>query len=347
MIKSKKLIKVLIAAITTVGLIAGASTSAFAYEFDVISDTHMGSDDCGGWRADSNLNTALTCISKYYNNDQCVVVNGDIVDGGESWKYKKLYDTINNFSYYDSSSRKTYTKRDIPFMYFNIGNHEYVVNGQTGDRSSCLNNFNSWTNSMQSLLNTKNRVTNYSRNNSYDLQYINGKNDRLAFLGTDEIPSNSCDAYLAPSQIDWLGQTIRQNRNEWSNSRGKKPMFVFLHQPLNDTVYGSDTSNSEFNDWGKLINTDTLKEYALNGHPEVIMFTGHTHKQFNNAYYGDSDNFCSLYNSANIFGVPSLANNEYEPEGYHVSVYSDGVVVQGVQYSVNGPIFKNTRTIDF
>ncbi|KHD35625.1 phosphohydrolase [Clostridium acetobutylicum] len=343
--KRKTFLSLLIAAVATFGIYSATAIKASAqYEFDVISDTHIGSDDQGGWHATRNLKTTLECIAKYNSKDQCVVFNGDNVDTAYQDTYDQLYNNISQIK--DDLSNNGYT---IPYMYFNIGNHEYSFGGtSTGNYQTCLNNFNYNTNRIRSLIGSRPGVTDYARNNSYDLQYINNKNDRLAFLGTDEIPSNPCDAYLNPSQIDWLSSTIRTNRNEWSNSRGKKPMFVFLHQPLQYTVYGSDPTNPDFSGWGTLLNTSTLEQYALNGHPEVIMFTGHTHREFSNAYYGDSDNFCSLgSSSASIFGVPSLGNTDNDPEGYHVTVYSDGVVVQGVKYRSDGPQPVNTRTINF
>ncbi|MCR3760101.1 metallophosphoesterase family protein [Clostridium felsineum] len=345
--KKRGLLSFLITTITALSVFSVAAVKANAqYEFDVISDTHIGSDDMGGWHATRNLKTTLNCIAKYHSNDQCVVFNGDNVDTAYQDSYDQLYNTIAQVKNDLSSQGKT-----IPYMYFNIGNHEYCFGGtNTGNYQTCLNNFNYNTNRIRSMIGSRAGVTDTNRANSYDLQYINNKNDRLAFLGTDELPSNPCDAYLAPSQIDWLNSTIIKNKNEWTtSSRGKKPMFVFLHQPLQNTVYGSDPTNPNFADWGTLLNTDTLKQYALRtNHPEVIMFTGHTHRDFDGSYYGDSENFCTLTPSySSVFGVPSIGNTDGDPEGYHVTVYSDGVVVQGVKYTSSGTVQVNTRTINF
>ena len=97
------------------------------------------------------------------------------------------------------------------------------------------------------------------------------------------------------------------------------------------------------------MNTSTINDYALKGHSEAIVFTGHSHKQFDEGYYyGNSNNYATL-GGASIFGCPSIAESNFEPEGYHVTVYSDGVVVKGVKYKgfAEKPEVINTRTILF
>lgn len=47
---------------------------------------------------------------------------------------------------------------------------------------------------------------------------------------------------------------------------------------------------------------------------------------------------------ATVFGCPSVGECSGYSQGYHVTVYSDGVVVQGVEYGNTSRIV-NTRTI--
>lgn len=65
-------------------------------------------------------------------------------------------------------------------------------------------------------------------------------------------------------QIEWLGEQLKLANTD----DPKKPIFVFHHQPIKGTIYGSE--------WGFSANRDlfydTLKEY-----PQVITFSGHTH----------------------------------------------------------------------
>ncbi|MBD7909965.1 MULTISPECIES: metallophosphoesterase [Clostridium] len=347
--KHKSLLTLLIATISTIGLISVTPTAASAaYSFDVISDTHIGPDDDpspnGAFHPNANLNTTFESIKNNikngkYKNEQCIVINGDVVDNSQQSSYNKLYNIVNQ------------QKDGLPYIYFNIGNHEYDANPYVQpniieDFHTGLNRFNSNTNNIRKLLsaNTKGKVTDTDRDNSYDIQYINNKNDRLLFLGTDEIPTNPCAAYLNPdTQLNWLQGRIQDNTNEGGDS--KKPMFIFLHQPLYQTTYGST-----FDDWGYLYpnNTTYVKQW-LTGHPEIVVFTGHTHEQFKENDEWNSDNFFSLGdNSASIFNVPSIGNDSGKgPQGYHITVYSDGIVVTGVRYTNAGCQIVNTRTVDF
>ncbi|AAK79052.1 3',5'-cyclic AMP phosphodiesterase CpdA [Clostridium acetobutylicum] len=354
--KSKKLLKTLTATICTMGIICATSITVNAqYSFDVISDTHIGADS--SWGACNHLTDALTCIKnsikaaksnpnsplyKNYLNDQCIVVDGDIVDYASDQNYKELSDTILGCK--DSN---------LPYVYFNIGNHEFKTQSSPNTEwnyTDALNFFNTKTNAIQSsLLSNAVGITTTGRNNSYDLQYINNKNSRLFFLGTDELPSDAPDtSTIGSSQLGWLSQAINDNSNEGKQtSKGKKPMFIFSHQPVYSTVYGSDRD-----DWG-YINKDASYNIKnlLNGHNEIVMFTGHTHKQFDNNDPWNSGNGYALNgdSSAHIFSVPSTGEVDSNgPEGYHVTVFSDGIVVTGVKYQANGTCkTMNTYTIDF
>ncbi|MBD7909967.1 MULTISPECIES: metallophosphoesterase [Clostridium] len=341
--KNKKMfLKTLIATISTIGLISATSISASAaYSFDVISDTHIGADK--SWDTSTKLETTFNAIkysmknSSYYKNEQCIVINGDVVDNSKTENYDELKRIVKN------------CKNDLPFVYFNIGNHEYASESSPytlGPYSYGLNLFNSRINDIQSSLDTRGIVTNFQRNNSYDSQYINSKNDRLAFLGTDEIPVNPCSSSLSSNQLNWLTSFIGDNTYEGSKTaKGRKPMFIFSHQPVYDTTYGSN-----FDSWGYIYpNNSNVIKSALSGHPEIVMFTGHTHKQFSNNDVWNFDNFYSLGDSSSqIFSVPSIGEVDSNgPEGYHVTVYTDGIVVTGVKYTNAGCKTINTRTVDF
>jgi predicted MPP superfamily phosphohydrolase len=339
--KKKMLLKTLIATISIMGLISATSTTASAsYSFDVISDTHIGADP--SWNASGNLQTTFESIKKditkgNYQNEQCIVINGDVVDNSKASSYNKLSEIIQN------------EKDGLPYIYFNIGNHEYASESNPytlAPYSYGLNLFNSTINGIQKSLDTKGQVTNTPRNNSYDSQYINSSNDRLAFLGTDEIPANPCSSSLSNNQLDWLTSFIGDNTYEGSRtSKGRKPMFIFSHQPVYDTTYGSN-----FDSWGYIYPSDSnFIKNALSGHPEIVMFSGHTHKQFSDDDYWNDANFYSLGDSSSqFFSVPSIGEVDSNgPEGYHVTVYSDGIVVAGVKYTSAGHQVLNTRTVDF
>lgn len=80
-------------------------------------------------------------------------------------------------------------------------------------------------------------------------------------LGTED---GKTEGTFSVKQIEWLGEQLKIAKAD----DPKKPIFVFHHQPIKGTIYGSE--------WGFSANRDlfydTLKEY-----PQVITFSGHTH----------------------------------------------------------------------
>jgi 3',5'-cyclic AMP phosphodiesterase CpdA len=87
------------------------------------------------------------------------------------------------------------------------------------------------------------------------------KGYHFIILGTED---GLTEGTFSVKQINWLGEQLKiAHEDDW-----KKPIFVFHHQPIKGTVYGSE--------WGFTQNRDlfykTLKEY-----PQVISFSGHTH----------------------------------------------------------------------
>ncbi|MFC0273342.1 metallophosphoesterase family protein [Metabacillus herbersteinensis] len=80
-------------------------------------------------------------------------------------------------------------------------------------------------------------------------------------LGTED---GRTEGTFSTKQIKWLGEKLKQA----SADDRKKPIFVFHHQPIKDTVYGSEWGFSENRD----LFYNTLKEF-----PQAITFSGHTH----------------------------------------------------------------------
>lgn len=328
----------------TLPLTAHADNIPNTFEFDVISDTHISINKPENSK---RFKKVLNSIANTYGtNDECIVINGDVVDYASDANYAKLSsilwgtgngDNINEDD--EAKEEHDFFSENLPYVYFNIGNHEYVYNAEPwtpGTHDDCLNYFNNAVNSIQNnVVTAKSWITTEPRYNSFDLQYINSKNSRLVFLGSDYYAGSS-KAELSYNQLNWFGQVIRDN-----SYQGAEPMFVFLHQPIENTVYGSTIE-----DWGYLDkNQSTHVKSMLEGHPEIITFTSHNHHPFKSepglsyhySKYIDGKMDC------NIFGTPSVTGydlggadgiNYTYPEGYHVSVNRcrRKITVEGVQY---------------
>ncbi|QAA32420.1 metallophosphoesterase family protein [Clostridium manihotivorum] len=313
----------LVTSITTATLLTGSKTHVSAsvkakvattplYTFSVISDTHLGS----GYTAIKNTSTALNSIKNNFS-DRCIVINGDVVDNYLDSSYQDLTNVVNyvntntaNPSYNPSSISGKTSK--LPYIYFNFGNHEFRENATwSSDQSKydwSLSQFCTYTRSIQTKL-TPNGVsyTDRDRDKSYDVQYVN--NATLFFLGSDNVNYGDC-AYLDPNyQLSYLQTKINN-----------KPLFLFCHQPIYNTVYGSDANNCIYN------SSDLTN--IIGSHSNAIMFTSHTHNSFTSTS-GFSQNFAKVGQSS-VFATSSVVEG---PQGLHVKVYSDRVVVDAVSYT--------------
>lgn len=290
------------------------SASAPLYTFSVISDTHIGYDD---YSAIKNTSTALNSIKNCFPNDRCIVINGDVVDNYLDSSYQDLANVVNcvntntaHPSYNPSSISGSRAK--LPYIYFNMGNHESRENAHwSSDQSKydwSLSQFCTYTRSIQTKL-TPNGVSygDRDRDKAYDVQYVN--NSTLFFLGTDDVNHGDC-AYLNPDyQLNYLKTKINN-----------KPLFLFCHQPIYNTVYGSDANNC-------IYNSNDLTD-IISSHSNVVMFTSHTHNNYTKSK-GFSENFATVGESS-VFATSSILEG---PQGCHVKVYSNKVVVEAVSYT--------------
>lgn len=279
----------------------------FEYSFSVISDTHLGVDETkySGKIAELKTTIALNCIKNCFPKDKCIVINGDVVDN--------YYETS-----YDSLASTILKVKGIPYIYFNLGNHEFKSNGNGPSIEKyyykSIDQFANKTRYIQSKLNAAADISHFCRdkNKSYDLQYV--QHTPLFFLGSDSITSGSTNdcAYLNSDQLNYLSHHISAGLS-----------FIFCHQPPYDTVKGSDASNC-------IYNTNDLL-HVLKSHPKTIIFTAHTHRAFENYPLTFGNNYSKL-GSCPVITSPSVYRSL---EGLHVSVYNDLVYIQGIKYCSN------------
>ncbi|MRN56582.1 metallophosphoesterase [Paenibacillus sp. LC-T2] len=139
------------------------------------------------------------------------------------------------------------------------------------------------------------------------------------FLGTEQGLRTFCN--LSIEQLQWLEHKLEEQ------SAADKPVFLFLHQPLKDTVAGSLESQG----WYGVTQDEELKS-ILAKYPQTLLFTGHTHWELevDNTMFPGQGETATMFNSAS---VAYLWTNEDEAkigsQGYYVEVYSNKVVVRG------------------
>ncbi|OAS18529.1 metallophosphoesterase family protein [Paenibacillus oryzisoli] len=141
------------------------------------------------------------------------------------------------------------------------------------------------------------------------------------FLGT-EIGLKDC-AYLSETQLKWLDQKLSEHEGT------EKPAFIFVHEPLLNTVAGSQ---SEFG-WNGIRQDAELKR-ILAGHPQSIVFTGHTHWELGAKETMYNRKYATLFNAASVAYLWTDDDVLKEgSQGFFVEVYEDRVIVKGRDFA--------------
>lgn len=139
-------------------------------------------------------------------------------------------------------------------------------------------------------------------------------------LGTED---GETEGTFSVKQIEWLSEKLKQAKAD----DPIKPIFVFHHQPIKDTIYGSE--------WGFTVNRDlfydTLKKY-----PQAITFSGHTHYPLDDPKIIHQKDFTTIGTSTGAYLWLDAGRIQGEvPEGADilnqalvVEVYKDKVLIK-------------------
>ena len=196
-----------------------------------------------------------------------------------------------------SAFKATKQSKTIPLMV--MGNHDYWNGLSVADAQSL---FLSKT-GMESI---------------YFHKVINGYH--FIMLGTED---GLTEGRFSVKQISWLGEQLKiANEDD-----PKKPIFVFHHQPMTGTVYGSEWGFTENRD----LMYDTLKPY-----PQVITFSGHTHYPLDDPRIIHQEDFTTIGTSTGAYVYLDSGRIQGEvPEGADflnqalvVEVYNNKVLIK-------------------
>jgi len=168
-----------------------------------------------------------------------LVLNGDTVDQG----IKKQYDSVKKII---SKNKNLLPKTIIK----NIGNHEFF-------------DYDVGMNSPEQVQTFINRYGEFSGEEKvYHDIWVN--NYHFISLGSEDCNSETLDArtaFVSENQLKWLKEKLAENYQKG------KPIFMFLHQPLD---YGDRA-------WLGVKQSEQIRE-ILSKYPEVILFSSHTHR---------------------------------------------------------------------
>ncbi|WP_405173511.1 metallophosphoesterase family protein [Paenibacillus sp. FSL H8-0260] len=188
-------------------------------------------------------------------------------------------------------------KTELPGITFTLGNHDVGL----GNWESRLGMYTSQT----------------GMSGPYHDHWVNGYH--FIMLGTEQGLPKFCD--ISSEQLDWLEHKLGEQASP------DQPIFLFLHQPLKDTVAGS----LESQDWYGVTQDKELKE-ILSRYPQTLLFTGHTHWELevdNTMFPGDGE-IATMFNAASVAYLWTNEDKHKEgSQGFYVEVYSDKVLVRG------------------
>ncbi|WP_416825476.1 metallophosphoesterase family protein [Ectobacillus polymachus] len=182
-------------------------------------------------QSDDFLNKFITTLDQLNTvapKQDAFVVVGDLTDLGLVAEYDKFMSAYN------------VRKQSHAVSMFAIGNHDY------------------W-NGLSAVDAQKRFLEKTGMESIYYHKIVNGYHFIVLYTEDGNTPGT-----FSVKQIEWLGEQLKLANDD----DPKKPIFVFHHQPIKGTIYGSE--------WGFDQNRDlfynTLAEY-----PQVISFSGHTH----------------------------------------------------------------------
>lgn len=137
------------------------------------------------------------------------------------------------------------------------------------------------------------------------------------FLGTEKGLKDF--SYLSETQLEWLDLKLSEHEE------AHKPSFIFVHQPLKNTVSGSQ---NKFGWHG--IRQDRELKTIIAKHSQSIVFTGHTHWELGSADTMYNAKYATMFNAASTAYLWTDGNEEKAgSQGYFVEVYDHKVVVKG------------------
>lgn len=271
-----------------------------ALQMVVMSDVHMDKDyDTPSKKFQNALKDSLTIAPDY----DAISIVGDLTDYGLTEEYDQFNQNMNGFAKKDAEK------------FISMGNHEYfepIKNKNVSVTDKQL---------QQRFIN-KIQVPNIY----YD-KWINGYH--FITLSSEQSPSTlkkqysehiaGNSAYISDTQFKWFEAKLAEKVEK------NKPIFVFLHQPIANTVYGSN--------WGTELNTDRLMN-LMKRYPQIIFFSGHSHYPLENSNSIVQNGITMVNTAAVKYGYDDAHGSMINmSEGYIVNVFTNRIELKARDYT--------------
>ena len=228
-------------------------------ELFVMSDIHITLDR--EHTHNKNFANMLKDVQGLNADAMGIFVVGDMADTGNEQEYKNMMEL------YAAAG-------EVPPVYLTIGNHD--LSSLPFDQANEV-----------FLKYATLPDGSHPSDTSYDF-WLNGYH--FIFLGTDT--SAGLHSSFTRETMNWLKEKIEENRDP------ARPVFLFLHQSLSNTVSGSLPGEG----WSGVDNENMLRN-VLKNYPEVMFFNGHSHWTMDsqgNMFEGTDSLPCRIFNCASV-----------------------------------------------
>lgn len=197
-------------------------------------------------------------------------------------------------------------------IYYSVGNHE-------------CHNYDDYSLSKENFLNFTGRDSIYC---SYEIN-----NMKFILLGQEDI---TVHGQMSQAQIDWFEEEI-------SKTDRNTPTFVFMHQPLKDTVTGAFAGQGN----SGMSMADSQIKNIIKNYPNVFMFSGHSHKTPDlekTANFGHGSN-ATFINTGSLGYLLGLNSEEVGgSSGLFIEVYDDYILVKARDF-VSGKWYGSSQYV--
>lgn len=248
----------------------------------------------------TNILLMLKDIVKISPESMGLFVVGDMTEGGSDWEYRKFVNLHKSVE-------------GAPPYFFAVGNHD-LFSGSLEEKTALF------------LKYAKLPDGSHPKSSHYDF-WLGGYH--FVFLGCDKLVGG-IDTTLNKETIAWLDETLAKDRDK------NRPTFLFIHQGLENTVAGTLPGEN----WDGIVSSSAVMLRAtLRKYPEVIMFNGHSHWEFDSdkTMYPRSASLPTIFNTSSVSSQTSFYHKQNlerveKSEGYYVKLYEDRVLVLGRNY---------------
>lgn len=207
----------------------------------------------------NDFKKTLLDLNEVRPHTDAMVINGDITGRGYAFEYEQVRQVLAQYPHPEKT-------------YYTIGNHEFYT-AKWKDPNTLAQA--TWPNGVPESQHFQNFYNFTGLDKVYYKREVNGY--PFIFLGTEKYmhyhdPKMWDEVWMSNEQINFL----KDNLEYYNRLNKNKPIFVFSHHILPDTVSGSRQSPylADYLQADKLF--DIFKDY-----PQVVLFTSHTHWDLN------------------------------------------------------------------